>query len=124
MKELTKKIRALEKKRNTAREKLYQIMNDNDDEWNQTRKIQKTYEIQFVKLWKKYNKDPNFVEKEFFECCNNLSEYIKEEKITDKRFKKIYMPYYEKFQELDKKYNQMKLQQSRKPNLTKKEKSK
>jgi len=103
-------LRSLSRKRNIAREKLYQIMDENKHEWEFARKLLRSYESQFVELWEAYQTDRHYIEKEFFTCCNNLHHFIYQEQIMDKEFKKIYQPYRTKFQKLNKEYNLLKKQ--------------
>lgn len=102
---------SLSRKRNAAREKLYTVMTENEHEWQFARKMLKSYESQFIKLWEAYKTDRNYIEDKFFECCNNLHYFIYQERKMDKEFKKIYKPYYDKFQKLNKEYSQLKNQQ-------------
>jgi len=101
-------LEALEKKKNRAREKLYQIMDENKHEWEFARKLLRSYESQFLKLWEAYQTDPHYIENEFYTCCNNLHHYIYQEQLMDKEFKKTYGPYRDEFQKLNKEYNLLK----------------
>jgi len=105
---------SLARKKNLAREKLYKVMNENEHEWQVTRKFLKSYEDQFVVLWEAYKTDRNFIEEKFFVCCDQLLHFIYQERKIDKEFKKIYKPYYNNFQKLNKEYNRLKLEQSKK----------
>lgn len=91
-------------KRNLAREKLYTVMAENEHKWQFARKMLKSYEQQFINLWEAYKTDRNYIEDKFFECCNNLYHFIYQEQIMEKEFKKIYKPYYDHFQKLNKEY--------------------
>lgn len=106
-------LRLLARRKNLAREKLYEIMNQNEHEWQYARRMLISYENQFVGLWEAYKTDPNYIEDKFFTCCDQLYHYIFQERKMDEEFKKIYKPYYDKFQKLNKEYNQIKSQQSR-----------
>ncbi len=109
-----KELRSLARARNLAREALYRVMDENEHEWQLVRKLRKGYDSLFVSLWDKYRIDPKFVEKEFFECCEHLVEFIIEEHRTDSEFRKIYKPFYDNVQKLNKDYNRLKLQKSKK----------
>ena len=104
-------LQSLGRKRNLAREKLYEIMNQNEHEWQYARKVLISCENQFVRLLEAYKTDRNYIEDEFFMCCDQLYHYIFQERKMNEEFKKIYKPYYDKFQKLNKEYNQIKSQQ-------------
>lgn len=112
--EMKTNLSSLTRKKNLAREKLYNIMHENDHEWLVAKKFLRSYEDQFVKLWEGYKIDTHYIEQEFFICCDQLRHYIYEERRMDIEFKKIYKPYYDKFQKLNKEYNKVKTQQKRK----------
>jgi len=95
-------LRLLARKKNLAREELYKIMNENEHEWQIARELLKHSEDQFIILWEAYKTDRNYIENKFFMCCDQLLLSIYEEQRTDKKFKKIYKPYYDKFQKLNK----------------------
>jgi hypothetical protein len=103
-------LQTITRKRNSAREALYKIMNENEHEWQIARKELKHYETQFVILWEAYATDRNYIEGKFFWCCGELLRAIYEEKKTDEEFKKIYKPYYDKLQKLNREYILLKKQ--------------
>ncbi len=104
-------FQTLSRKRNLAREKLHAVMAENEHEWQFARKMLKSYEQQFINLWEAYKTDSRYIEDKFFECCNNLHHFIYQEQIMEKEFKRIYKPYYDNFQKLNKEYHQLKNQQ-------------
>jgi len=107
-------LRSLEQTRNLAREELFKVIDENEHEWKHVRKLKKSYEIQFLKIWEKYRVDPKYVEQEFFESCEDLVVFILHEHRTSKEFEKICKPYYKKFEKLSKEYHLLKLQTNKK----------
>ena len=109
-------LSVLGRKRNLAREKLHTVMSENEHEWQYARKMLISYESQFIGLWEAYKTDRNYIEGDFFTCCDQLCHYIFQERKMNEEFKKIYKPYYDNFQKLNKEYHQMKLQLKRSKN--------
>ena len=110
---ISKKIlRELEINKNLAREKLYQIIDDNESELLLARQMKRTFEKLFVSLWCNYIIDKKFVEKEFLECCEQLTKLIIEEHRVDEEFQQTCEPLLDNFKNLSKEYDSLKIESS------------
>ena len=92
--------------------KLYEIMNENSQEWEVARKLLRNYEKRFIKIWRK-NSELHYQNQELFWCGEELIKCILEEKTKDKEFKKIYKPYFDNYKKLEKEYNLLKILQKK-----------